>query len=1137
MLMVEVLRTGLVLAKGRLAGLLSFFLVFFLAGVMAPTGHTYAATEVTPDIQVNYSGARYDRRSGITSYSVTLTNSGEDAVAVPLKVIIESISSDQVTVGNPDGSTEDGLPYFDYSSLVGDEVLDPGETSAPKTWQFNNPRRLRFSFNLRIEAGENFNPPTIKITNPVDNSVISNANPLITISFFDPDSEIDTESFYVEINGVNATNLFDVTSSGASCQYNQDLPEGTNTIIARINNSHDMPAETSAVFTVSQSNNQNRYIFSVRDNPWLFLSPGDGTYREYLGPQAFGTGQNDDVISFSIDRAGDFYFTLSGAAQILESQGTGTFQQYLPYSQLGILGNDLDAFHILLNGDVVFSLAGEQDIFYSTGDGSNSIFVTNENLGMPDREITGLFIDYDGLINFAVPNASGNGTEFYQSSGDGNNSQFMTETDLGVPGSQIDAFAMVPDTDAPSISITAPADGAFLNTTTPAVSIIFSDDYAGIDTSSFNLAINGNDFTDQCTVTLTGTNCQITNDLPVGSNTAVATISDLAGNEASDSSTFQIGILRAIPGATPVSGPAPLTVHFTTDGEDPAGTIEVFRWDFNGDGTWDTYDTVARDYTRTYNSSGTYNAVLYVQCSTGQTATATLTITVQNNPPVVSADVLPSNGAVPLTVQLHGTAHDVDGQIVLYEWDFDGDGIYDWTSTTTGDTSYTYTTTGTHNAIFRATDNQGASTTASAVTTVITVGTEGSPTAQGSATPNSGPAPLTVHFDGVGTDPDGTVVLYEWDFDGDGIYDWSSDTSAATTHTYSDAGTFAAALRVTDNDGKTGVDHLLIEAGLRVSLTVLDTDKTFNPSSGESIAISASINASVPAFVDIKNSDGTVVKTIPIDTTNGNLIWDGTDNNNLPVTDGLYYAVLRYRYDNAWHVLDVTNTTGGRRYSFPIGRGCNRRSGSWLENFSPFEDQQVGFTFTLCSAQEVTFFIGPLWGGQDQTRVRTILNREAFPAGTHTIYWDGLDDNGNIAQPSPGDSLITGAWRYSLPDNAIYVTGGKPEILNVSADPNYFSPFSEKCDANGNGEGIFIDYTVSEDVAALELRVYSVETGSLLRTMHIGSAEAGAHTIFWDGKNNDDEYVDIGDYRIGIMATDADGNQSIFRYTLVRIDY
>lgn len=62
----------------------------------------------------------------------------------------------------------------------------------------------------------------------------------------------------------------------------------------------------------------------------------------------------------------------------------------------------------------------------------------------------------------------------------------------------------------------------------------------------------------------------------------------------------------------------------------------------------------------------------------------------------------------------------------------------------------------------------------------------------------------SVSFDPSGSyDPDGTIVLYEWDFDGDGIYDYSSTSPEVVSFTYEEEGTYTVTLRVTDNDGLT----------------------------------------------------------------------------------------------------------------------------------------------------------------------------------------------------------------------------------------------------------------------------------------------------------------------------------------------
>ena len=50
-----------------------------------------------------------------------------------------------------------------------------------------------------------------------------------------------------------------------------------------------------------------------------------------------------------------------------------------------------------------------------------------------------------------------------------------------------------------------------------------------------------------------------------------------------------------------------------------------------------------------------------------------------------------------------------------------------------------------------------------------------------------------------------SIVLYEWDFDGDGTYDFSS-TETTATHSYPQSGTYTAVLRVTDDNTTAKID-------------------------------------------------------------------------------------------------------------------------------------------------------------------------------------------------------------------------------------------------------------------------------------------------------------------------------------------
>ena len=67
-----------------------------------------------------------------------------------------------------------------------------------------------------------------------------------------------------------------------------------------------------------------------------------------------------------------------------------------------------------------------------------------------------------------------------------------------------------------------------------------------------------------------------------------------------------------------------------------------------------------------------------------------------------------------------------------------------------------------------------------------------------------------VKFTGNGEDSDGIIAKYEWDFDGDGKYDWGNTTTGEIKYKYKKPGTYTALLRVTDNDGATANDTITI---------------------------------------------------------------------------------------------------------------------------------------------------------------------------------------------------------------------------------------------------------------------------------------------------------------------------------------
>jgi len=84
------------------------------------------------------------------------------------------------------------------------------------------------------------------------------------------------------------------------------------------------------------------------------------------------------------------------------------------------------------------------------------------------------------------------------------------------------------------------------------------------------------------------------------------------------------------------------------------------------------------------------------------------------------------------------------------------------------------------------------------------------PTVTASATPTDPATGVVVSFSGTASDADGTIDLYEWDYTGNGSWDYSSATSPNTTYQYYAAQTYTVLLRVTDNDGLVATDSVVV---------------------------------------------------------------------------------------------------------------------------------------------------------------------------------------------------------------------------------------------------------------------------------------------------------------------------------------
>ena len=75
--------------------------------------------------------------------------------------------------------------------------------------------------------------------------------------------------------------------------------------------------------------------------------------------------------------------------------------------------------------------------------------------------------------------------------------------------------------------------------------------------------------------------------------------------------------------------------------------------------------------------------------------------------------------------------------------------------------------------------------------------------------------------------------------------------------------------------------------------------------------------------------------------------------------------------------------------------------------------------------------------------------------------------------------------------------------------------------SEGNASTIY--YGFGEAVTGIMMNIYDGD-GAIVRTVELGSKEAGTYQYEWDGKNEAGTVLADGTYGVGILGTDVDGN-------------
>lgn len=241
--------------------------------------------------------------------------------------------------------------------------------------------------------------------------------------------------------------------------------------------------------------------------------------------------------------------------------------------------------------------------------------------------------------------------------------------------------------------------------------------------------------------------------------------------------------------------------------DDPDGDPLTYSWVF-GDGG----EGSGRFTNHTYIYEGQYGASLLV--SDGDKVdidsfTVTILEPPLNHAPKAVINVGKTQVMEGEELQMDGnSSFDADKDAIRLDWDFDAsNGVDDWIRGSP--VTNIWPEAGTYTVTLKVFDGNLADT----ATVTITVIEAPPPNKKPQA--NAGPnweieAGKSLEIAGEGSDPDGRIVSWEWDVDGDGNYDIYNELDGVLVRTFDEPGVYTLRLRVTDERGATATDSAIV---------------------------------------------------------------------------------------------------------------------------------------------------------------------------------------------------------------------------------------------------------------------------------------------------------------------------------------
>ena len=296
---------------------------------------------------------------------------------------------------------------------------------------------------------------------------------------------------------------------------------------------------------------------------------------------------------------------------------------------------------------------------------------------------------------------------------------------------------------------------------------------------------------------------------------------------------------------------------------DPDGSVAIYEWDFDyGDPTFNVDATGAAPAfsAAVLDGLSCRTIALRVIDNLGAISSiVTTTVEITNAAPAISS--VSNDGPVdensPVLVTVAATDPASSNDPLMYEFDFDNNGVFEVGPQAGNSATHTFADDGSYLVNVRVTDGDGGEDLSSTTVTVENVDPYIDSVSNDGTVDESSPVLVSV----VSSDPAGSSdpLMYEFDFDNNGVFEVGPQAGNSATHTFADDGSYTVHVRVTDGDGGEDLSSITVTVD-NVAPTGAADQATVSVIAG--VTASNTGTYSDPADpVDLSASVGTVIDT------------------------------------------------------------------------------------------------------------------------------------------------------------------------------------------------------------------------------------------------------------------------------------